>query len=160
MTSRMPQRPTAAKGADPLLGTWNLNLAKSDYSQLPMYAPRSIIRRFQAPREGELRFTVDEVAAVANPVTGLSIGASIHIEWTGKYDGKDYRSTGAIGYDSVAVKRSGDAALEWTFKKGGRLFVNAISSVSEDGKTLTMTWTGKDQQGKAFTVLHVYDKAS
>jgi hypothetical protein len=158
MTSKTSGSPKSAKGADPLLGTWKLNLAKSDYSQVPMYTPRSITRTFLAPREGELRFTVDEVTAVANPVTGLSSGASIHIEWGGKYDGKDYPATGAIGYDSVAVKRSIAGALEWTFKKGGKLFLTATSSVSRDGKTLTITWTGKNQQGKTITVLHVYDK--
>lgn len=138
--------------ADPLLGIWQLNLDKSNYGALP--SPKSITRIFSVPREGEIQFTVDEVAAS---------GTVFHIKWIGKCDGKDYPATsatdsGATDYDSAAVKRVSNASLEWTFKKGGKLFANATSVVSRDGKILTITWTGKNPQGDTLTVVHVYDK--
>ena len=138
--------PLVLLGADPLLGTWKLNLRKSNYGALA--PPRSITRTFLAPREGEIQFVVDEVTAG---------GTSVHIEWTGKYDGKDYPASGAKTYDTAAVKPSA-GILEWAFRKSGRLAINATSVVSQDGKTLTITWTGKNPQGEALTVVHVYDK--
>ena len=111
--------------------------------------PKSITRTFLAPREGEIQFIVDEVTAS---------GASIHIEWTGKYDGKDCPATGAKSYDSAAMRPSSADTLDWTFKKSGQLALKATSIVSRDGKTLTITWTGKNPQGETITVVHIYDK--
>ena len=147
MSCKAPRSTDVTAGADPLLGMWKLNLAKSDYGALPL--PRSIIRTFRAPREGEIAFTVNEVTAS---------GESIHIEWAGRYDGKHYPATGARSYDSVAVKRSSAGTLEWTLEKGGRLAGTETSSVSQDGKTLTVTWAGKNPQGETIAVVHVYDR--
>ena len=132
---------------DPLLGTWNLSLDKSSYGALPW--PKSITRIFTVPREDEIQFAVHEVSAD---------GRTVHINWVGKYNGKDYPASGATNYDSAAVKRLGDASLEWTFKKGGKLYVSATSVVSRDGKTLTMLWKGKNPAGEELVVLHVYSK--
>lgn len=149
MSSKMPGSSEAIAAAAPLLGTWRLNLGKSDYRAVPWSPPRSITLTFLAPREGEARFTVDEVPAS---------GPSIHIEWAGKYNGKDYPATGSIYFDSVAMKRASARTMDWTLKKGGQLAFTATSSVSQDDETLTMTFTGKDPQRETTTEVQVYDK--
>jgi hypothetical protein len=134
--------------ADPLMGTWKLNLDKSKYGTLSL--PKSLTRIFATPQEGEIQFTVDEVTAT---------GTAIHIKWTGRYDAKDYPSTGAMSYDSAAVKRAFNGSLEWTFKKDGKFVAKGTSIVSRDGKTLTITWIAKNPQGADdLTLVHVYDK--
>jgi len=47
----------------------------------------------------------------------IASGTAIHIEWTGKYDGKDYPSTGAMSYDSVAVSVRAKALLSGHSKR-------------------------------------------
>lgn len=78
-------------GADPLLGRWRLNPARSSYETLVL--PRSMTRTYVTTREGEVRETADEV---------LADGQSVHIEWIGQFDGRDYPATGAMLYDSAA----------------------------------------------------------
>src|SRR5579863_435101 len=73
------------------LGTWKLNEAKSQF------APG-------ATKNTTVSYTAagDSVKVVVDGVAGD--GKSIHSEWTGKYDGKDYPVTGDPTSDGRAVK--------------------------------------------------------
>ena len=81
-------------------------------------------------------------------------GKPTHIEWTGKFDGKDYPVTGDPNSDMRSYKRlAGDKALEVTVKKDGEVTITAQRVVSSDGKSCTVT-----AKGKSFTNVAVYDK--
>jgi hypothetical protein len=60
--------------------------------------------------------------------------------------------------DTASPKRIDDNSYENTWKKGGKATVTAKVSVSADGKTLTVTQTGTDPQGKEVHSVAVYDK--
>jgi hypothetical protein len=47
---------------------------------------------------------------------------------------------------------------ENAWKKDGKVTVNATVSVSKDGKTLTVTQTGKEPGGAVVSSVAVYDK--
>src|SRR2546423_13706920 len=68
---------TSVFAADAQVGTWKLNLAKSNYGE---HAPKSSINKIEAV-EGGIRLIADNVDAEGKPV---------HDEYTVKYDGKDY----------------------------------------------------------------------
>lgn len=44
------------------------------------------------------------------------------------------------------------------YKKGGKPAMNAKAAVAKDGKTMTVTYTGTDAKGQAFTNTAVYAK--
>ena len=94
--------------ADPAIGTWKLNTAKSKYSPGP--APKSATITFEETADGVKR-------------TGESIdadGNKTSFEYTAKYDGKDYPVSGSDLYDAIALKRLNDHTVESTLKKSGK----------------------------------------
>src|ERR1700720_1626003 len=68
--------------ANPLLGTWKLNTAKSKYTGTPM--PKEMTRTVEADGDS-VKYTYAGTAAD---------GSSISYGFTVKYDGKDYPMTG------------------------------------------------------------------
>jgi hypothetical protein len=139
--------PMALWAADRQAGTWKMNLEKSKYTA-DHPAPKSIRLNIQ-DQEGGLKVNVDGEDAQGKP---------IHIEYSAKYDGKDYPQTGSPAADTVAVRRVDADAIEVTNKKGGEMVTMVRSVVSKDGKTRTSTWTGKDAKGVPETWIVVFDK--
>ena len=127
------------------MGTWKLNEAKSKMTP------------------GTTKFTsVTFKNMLGNvKVTGDGVGANgktIHVEWSGKFDGKDYPVTGDPNVDARAYKKVNDRMLEVTVKKNGKVTVTGRSMVSADGKTRTSTLSGTSPKGKRFNNVAVYDK--
>lgn len=73
-----------------------------------------------------------------------------------KFDGKDYANTGAVvdGLTSSA-KRVNERTLETTTKRNGKVANTNEITVSEDGKTLTMTTQG---QGRSDPNVLVFER--
>lgn len=126
----------AAQAADPILGTWTLNVAKSTYSPGP--APKSMTVKFEAVGDG-IKSTADTIAAD---------GSSTHTEYTASYDGKDYPLTGMKDADTVSLRRIDANSAERTDKMGGKVVRTYKRTLSADGKTMTATITGTDDQGR------------
>jgi len=131
---------------DPEMGTWKLNEAKSKFS----------------PGTGKNNMVVSEASGDNVKVTTDGTdkdGKPTHIEWTGKFDGKDYPVTGDPNSDMRSYKRLlGDKALEVTVKKNGKVTVTGRIVVSFDGKSSMVITNGTDAEGASFTNLAVYDK--
>lgn len=139
--------PASAQGTDPLIGTWKLNVAKSKYSPGP--PPKSNTVRIEAAGEGQ-KTTADGIGANGQPT---------HVEYTAKYDGKDYPITGsAIGADTVSLKRVDANTTKRTDKKGGKIVATMTRKVSRDGKRVTVTYKGIDAKGQPFDNVVVYEK--
>ncbi len=128
-------------------GTWKLNLEKSKYTA-DHPAPKRITLTVQE-QEGGLKVNVDGEDAQGNP---------IHVEFTAKYDGKDYPMTGSPATDIIALQRIDEDTIETTGKKNGEVVTTVRSVVSEDGKTRTSTWKGKNAKGEPETWVAVYDR--
>ena len=136
----------SAAAADQHSGTWKMNPAKSTYSPGP--APRSIVVKIDSDAEN-IKLNSDGIDAAGNPT---------HIEYTAKYDGKDYPVIGMPNADTVALERPDVSTIRSTLKKGDQVVMTVTSVLSKDGKTRTSTFLGKDAQGADVNNVVVYDK--
>jgi len=136
---------TSGFAADPNMGTWKLNEAKSKFTP---GAPKNRTVVYEAAGD-KVKVTVDGVD---------SKGMPLHSEWTGKIDGKDYPVTGNPNADMRSYKRVNDETLTFTEKKAGKVTTSGRVVVAADGKSRTVTTTGTDPQGQKFNTTTVYDK--
>lgn len=133
--------------ADNNLGTWKINLAKSTFSPGP--APKSQTLKITAWGE-------DGVTYVSDGVDGE--GKATHWEMQAKYDGKFYAFKGNPDSDKLAYKRVDAYTVEITTQLAGKTMVTGKVVVSKDGKTRTLTQTGKNAKGQTVNNVVVYDK--
>jgi hypothetical protein len=131
--------------ADPNMGTWKLNEAKSKIGE---GGTKNHTVVYEAVGES-VKITVDGIT---------SDGKAVHQEWTGKYDGKDYPVTGDPTHDMRSYKKTGDRTLDFDVKKGGKLVGSGRVAVAADGKSRTVTTTLTDSSGKKVTSTTVYEK--
>ncbi len=132
--------------ADNWLGTWKLNVAKSKY--VPGPAPKSQTLKFVASQDA-ITLTTDGVDAERKPTHG---------SYTTKFDGKDVPWEGNPDADMASPKRIDANSYENTWKKGGKVTVNAKVVVSKDGKTLTVSQTGKNAKGETVKTTSVFER--
>jgi hypothetical protein len=135
-----------AMAADPHVGTWKFNLAKSMINSGP--PDKSGIVTITA-QDGGIKLVGDSVDAE---------GKLNHAELAAKYDGKDYPFTGNPGADTVSLKKIDANTWIEVFKKAGKEVGTGRNAVSKDGKTMTHTSKGKDAKGKDYADISVYDK--
>jgi hypothetical protein len=135
----------ACFAANPHMGTWKLNEAKSKMTPGTTKFTSVSFKNML----GNVKVTGDGVDANGKP---------IHVEWSGKFDGKDYPVTGDPSADTRAYRKVDDRTLEVTVKKNGKVIVTARTEVSADGKSRTSTVTGATPKGKKFKNVAVYDK--
>src|SRR5260370_21753808 len=106
------------------MGTWKLNEAKSN---LAAGAPKNNTVVYEAGGES-VKVTIDGTAPD---------GTATHSEWTGKFDGKDYPSTGNPNEDMRSAKQIDDHTIHVTSKKGGAVVLTAHVVIAADGKNRT-----------------------
>jgi hypothetical protein len=137
---------TAAVAVDPFVETWKLNLEKSKVNPPPL--PKSVTLKVEPKGDG-FKWTTDLVT---------NHGETLHMEWSGKYDGKDYRITGDPNTDTNALRVIDSNSIVEVDKKAGKEVGNWRFDISKGGKTLTQTGKYKDAKGQEFTVTAVFDK--
>ena len=135
----------SAFAAENWIGSWKLNAAKSKTGDT---AIRVDTLKFEKTAAG-IKLTSEGKDAQGKP---LQAG------YTAKFDGTPAPWTGNPMADSAAPKKIDDNSYENTWKLAGKGTVTAKVVVSADGKTLTVTQTGTDAQGKAVNSVAVYDK--
>lgn len=128
------------------LGTWNLNVAKSKFDPGPPFQSQTI----------RLEVWEDGLKGRADGVDGK--GAKTYLEFAAKFDGKPYPFTGNPDGDMLTLKRVGERIIEaaWTLK--GKPTISAQGSVSADGKTRTVVYTGTNASGRKVNHTLVYDR--
>jgi hypothetical protein len=137
---------SVALAADNWMGTWKLDTAKSKYTPGPM--PKSQTLKFEATPAG-IKLSTDSMSAD---------GKAMHGGYTSMFDGKDVRWEGNPDADMASPKRIDDNSYENTWKKAEKAIMLSKVVVSKDGKTLTVTQTGKNAKGEAVSNTAVYDK--
>jgi len=139
--------PLYAQG-NPLVGTWKLNVAKSQFDLGP--APKSLIRKVVAQGDG-VKYTFDGVSADGKPI---SYGFSVN------FDGKDNPIMGSIpsGADTISAQRKDPNTFEASLKKGGNVIGTSKVTVSKDGKVTTVDSNGTNAAGVKAHDVQVYDK--
>jgi hypothetical protein len=135
-----------AQDADPLDGTWTLNVAKSKFNAGPTI--KSQTRKYEVSGD-TVKQTLDGVDASGKPV---------HMTFNAHYDGKDYPVSGNPDADTIAVQRTDKYSAKSTMKKDGKTTLTTERHVSKDGKTLTMKTTGTNAKGAKVDNVLVFDK--
>lgn len=135
----------AADASDSVVGTWQLNTAKST-GNAPM--PKSETRMYTAA-PGGVALTWKRVGADGKDST---------VKTTFKYDGKDYPVTGSPDFDALNAKRVDANTVESTQKRMGKSVGTTKRTVSADGKTLTLDSKLKTAKGDDVTTTYVYDR--
>jgi len=130
---------------DAFMGTWKLNESKS---KIAAGAPKNHTVTYEAAGDS-VKVTIDGTAPD---------GSATHSEWTGKFDGKDYPSTGNPNEDMRSAKMINDHTYHVVSKKGGKVVLTAHIVVAPDGKSRTVTTHTTDAKGKKITSTAVYDK--
>jgi hypothetical protein len=156
----------AAQRADPVLGTWVLNAAKSTFSPGP--APKSESRTYvMADQETKVTFKAvseprtyrlvrQEIKVTSEVVDGD--GKPTTVEGTFAYDGQDRPITGDPDADMLSVKRIDAFTAEFTKKKAGRVVVTGTRSISRDGTVMTITARGTNARGQTMNNVLVFEK--
>jgi hypothetical protein len=113
--------------ADPLVGTWKMNPAKSRSSGPLLRSYTSI-----ATNTGLVEDWVD------------ADGKAGHGSWEGKLDGKDYPFVGDPDTDTLSQRWTSPNTLEYVFKKAGKEVEGGQVRVSKDGMTYINNGRNKD----------------
>jgi len=131
--------------ADPQVGTWKLNESKSKIAPGTLKNTQVVYSSML----GQVKVKSDGIDANGKP---------IHVEWSGKIDGKDYPVTGDSNSDTRSYTKVNDRTLTTRNKKNGEVTVTGEIVISSDGKTRTVTINGTTPKGKKFNNVAVYDK--
>lgn len=136
----------SAADADPVVGTWKLNLAKSTFAGIPPL--KSQIRTYS--RSGrDITLEMKTVSAEGKETTTRA---------TYKFDGKDYPSMGNPDFDSLAGMQIDANTAEFTLKRAGKQVGKIRRAVSNDGRTLTINYVITNADGIQTAALTLFDK--
>ena len=130
------------------VGTWKLNVAKSQFTGTP--APKSETRTL-ATQGDSYKVTYEGIAAD---------GSRIAYSFTTNLDGKDSPISGSapLGADTIATKRVDAYTITAVVKKAGKEVRTVVNAVSKDGKVTTQTAKGTSEQGQPIGYTAVWDK--
>lgn len=141
--------PAMAQAQDSWVGTWKLNIAKSKYEPANLAPKSGTITQVAMPGGGS-KITTDGVDAQ---------GKATHTETTTMFDGKSSVITGAPDANTTRVyKRIDSRTYEYVQSVAGKVTTTVRTVVAADGKTRTITTTGKDAQGRTIHNVAVYDR--
>ena len=136
----------ACFAANPHVGTWKLNMAKSKFEAgAPPKSSTATITTVGDKR----RLVVHTVPASGPELTTESTAAD---------DGKDYPMKGSPTVDTVSVIRIDERTIERRDKKNGQVIATLRAKVSADGKTMTVVQRGALPQGQTYTNTLLYDR--
>jgi hypothetical protein len=136
----------AGNDADPVVGTWTLNLAKSTFGGGP--ALKSQIRTYSQSAQG-ITLKMKTVSADGKETTTQT---TYHV------DGKDYPSMGNPDFDSLSGMRIDTNTTEFTLKRAGKPVGTIRRTVSKDGQTLTLNFVITNAKGVQLSQLSVFDR--
>lgn len=130
--------------ADPFVGSWKLNTAKSTPAR------KSETRMVESSPDG-LKVSVDRTNAD---------GSNQQFSYTAKLDGKAYPFVGnaPFGADSISVTLGSSNTLSYKLWRGGKVVGTATYVVSADGKTGTLKSSGTDVNGVKQVSVSIYSK--
>jgi hypothetical protein len=138
---------TVTMAADSSVGTWKLNLGKSSFTPGP--APRSRTITIKVWGNDGVKYTAAGIDADGN--------ASLW-EYQVKYDGKFMPYKGNPRADMISYIRIDANTIDSITQLKGVPGMKARATVSADGKTRTLSETGKNARGQDIVNVAVYDR--
>jgi hypothetical protein len=118
-----------AQAPDPFAGAWQLDADNSTFDPGP------------GPTDRNMKFEVTANGLHHQTLTPTLFAGTNIIEYTAKFDGKDYEILGS-GLDTVSLRRVDAKTIERTGKESGKMSETCTMKISADGKTLTVTTKG------------------
>jgi hypothetical protein len=135
-----------AQASDPLTGKWELNLAKSKFTNVP--APKSETRTYEVTGQQD-KMIAERITADGKPVT---------YQYTANLDSKDYSQTGHPLHDTISLTPVDALTTNCTHKKAGKVVGGGTRVISKDGKTMTISFNGTNPKGEPMEVIFIFDK--
>ena len=132
--------------ADPWLGTWKLNVAKSKLD------PGSPLKSSVTTSE----MVGDQMKTTMEPE--MTTGEKLKMSWIGKLDGRDYPVQGAPFSRTLALRVLSPTVREEIYKSDGKFNFAARGVLAKDGKSVTWRLKGTDPEGKPVTGTFVFEK--
>src|SRR5215813_6436222 len=129
----------AGEPLGPWFGTWKLNPAKSTSNSESRF--KRVTLKVEPSQDG-LKVTYDMV--------GIRGGVT-HMEWIGKFDGKDYPVQGVDYVLTNAYTPVDERSYQIVIRVDGAVVATANVAVSADDKTLTTVTTEKNALGQTNT---------
>jgi hypothetical protein len=142
---RAAQAPSPAS-EDYILGTWQLDVAKSKYSPGP--GPISEIRTYRRGPNG-IEGTIQR---------RFADGRSERIEYVAEFD-REYPVMGTEAYDHILMKRISARTAEAVLSHAGRVYGTARRVIDDSGKTMTITFKRDGSSGQTVNNTAFYEKA-
>ncbi len=133
---------------DPFVGRWKMNPAKSHY--VTGAQPREQIATISVSGK-DLRVQVDGITS-----DGIKTVVSYSVPYDGGTGKMDLKSSPA--YDGISGRHNGTYKREIARLKNGKPVFTAISTVSSDGKTMSVFSKGISPVGRPVEAHVVYDK--
>jgi hypothetical protein len=137
---------TTLLAADPFVGTWKMDSAKTKYKE------------GTAPKEQTI--TITEMGKDLNvKVAGTAAdGSPIAMSYSVPAGGGEGKLIEGSAYDGVSGKRHGANEREMMYKKGGKTVYTVHSKVTDDGNTMVATAKGINVLGQKVEAETYYDK--
>ena len=135
---------STAEAPPQLIGSWRLNVAKSKYSPGP-------------PLRSETRVYTKGADGVKGVVSRVyADGRKERFEYMANF-GKEMMVTGIPEYDAVTLRKVDDLTSDAVLSHAGNVYGVARRVISQDGKTMTITFDRKSDDLRIHNVA-VYDK--
>jgi hypothetical protein len=134
-----------AFAADPVVGTWKLNVAKSKFSSGAVLTAGTRVYT-----EANGLYTLDQKLTGAN---GKEMSNRVQYR-----DGKDEKQATGGSADTTLAKKIDANTWDFDLKKDGKVVGQVHRVVSADGKTLTVHNTGVQLSGAKGDETLVFDK--
>ena len=134
-----------AFAADPVVGTWKLNVAKSKFS-----AGAELTAGTRVYTEANGLYTLDQKLTGAD---GKEMSNRVQYR-----EGKDEKQATAGAADTTFAKKIDANTWDFDLKKDGKVVGHVHRVVSADGKTLTVHNTGVQLSGATGDETLVFDK--
>jgi hypothetical protein len=132
---------TAFAQSNPFIGTWTLNVAKSQFG--PGLSPtRGTLVIEKAQEADSVKFATTAIVQMTWP-------------YSAHFDSSEQQ---VPQVDSIAVKRAGANTSAFTIKERGRVGRTGKIVVSRDRKLLTVTATWANAEGQKVHSVQVYDR--
>ena len=136
---------SSAFAADPIVGTWTLNVEKSKFASAP--APKAATRVYT---ESAGVYTLNQKTTGAD---GKEVPFTVQYR-----EGQDETVTGANGIDTIHATKVSANTWEFSLKSAGKEVGHVHRTVSADGKVLTVLNTGRQPSGATGNDSLVFDK--
>jgi hypothetical protein len=157
---------TVAIAADPIIGTWKLNLTKSKFAPNGWAAPKEQTEVYQVSGTDQIELTYKStekngstrILIVSFPAQGGIARILPDGKWT-VIDANGNRHQESIDFDPPFLEiLLGPGEWVAPYLRDGRQYQQRHKAVSKDGKTLRQSFVGVDAQGKPYEHLLVLEK--